>query len=72
MKLLFDQNLSRHLVQQVADQYPNSQHVFLLGLHEVADVIVWQYARDQDYVIVTKDADFSELSTVLGAPPKVV
>ncbi|MEO0648121.1 MAG: DUF5615 family PIN-like protein, partial [Cyanobacteria bacterium J06650_10] len=29
MKLLFDHNLSPRLVNQLAELYPNSQHVFL-------------------------------------------
>jgi Domain of unknown function (DUF5615) len=29
MKLLFDHNLSPRLVRNLADLYPNSQHVFL-------------------------------------------
>jgi predicted nuclease of predicted toxin-antitoxin system len=36
------------------------------------DEEIWRYARDQDYCIVTKDADFYDLSLVRGAPPKVI
>jgi hypothetical protein len=32
MKLLLDQSLSPRLVQRLADLYPDSSHVFLLGL----------------------------------------
>jgi predicted nuclease of predicted toxin-antitoxin system len=32
MKLLFDHNLSPRLVRNLADLYPNSQHVFLLEM----------------------------------------
>ncbi len=72
MKLLFDQNLSRHLVRRLADIYPNSNHILLLGLEQEPDAVVWQYARAHEYILVTKDADFSELSVVLGAPPKII
>ncbi|MBE9060587.1 DUF5615 family PIN-like protein [cf. Phormidesmis sp. LEGE 11477] len=34
MKLLFDHNLSPRLVMHLADRYPGSQHVFLLGMGE--------------------------------------
>ena len=30
------------------------------------------YARENDFVIVTKDADFSDRSALLGYPPKVI
>ena len=70
--LLFDQNLSPRLVERLADIYPNSTHVDTVGLAAVPDRDVWDYARQHDYIIVTKDADFSELSILLGFPPKVI
>ncbi len=36
------------------------------------DVEVWEYARQNGYLVVTKDADFGELSTLRGFPPKVI
>lgn len=36
------------------------------------DTIVWDYARDNDFIIVSKDADMHDLSLVLGNPPKVI
>jgi predicted nuclease of predicted toxin-antitoxin system len=70
--LLFDQNLSPYLVDRLADQYPGSVHVSTVGLGTALDKVVWEYARQYDYMIVTKDADFSELPLLLGFPPKVI
>ncbi len=72
MKLLFDHNLSPRLVERLADPYPQSSHVFLLGLDQALDSVVWHYAASHDYTIVTKDSDFSDLSVMLGFPPKVI
>jgi predicted nuclease of predicted toxin-antitoxin system len=72
MKLLFDHNLSPRLVDRLNDLYPNSNHLFNLGLDAVEDTIVWQYARDNKFIIVTKDSDFSELILLRGFPPKVI
>ncbi|MDP9315091.1 MAG: DUF5615 family PIN-like protein [Chloroflexota bacterium] len=72
MKLLFDQNLSPRLVNHLAADYPASAHVSMLGLDQALDVEVWTYARDHGFTIVTKDADFSDLTVLLGFPPKVV
>lgn len=72
MKLLFDQNLPPRLVSALSDIYPGSKHVFDLGLDQSADVEVWNHAGDHDFIIVSKDADFSDLSTLHGFPPKVV
>lgn len=72
MKLLFDQNLSPRLVQRLADVFPDSSHVFFLGLDQADDREVWEYAREHHFAIVSKDADFGEISTLRGVPPQVV
>jgi predicted nuclease of predicted toxin-antitoxin system len=43
-----------------------------LSLDRAADTVVWEYARAEGFLLVTKDADFSELSTLRGFPPKVI
>jgi predicted nuclease of predicted toxin-antitoxin system len=72
LKLLFDQNLSPKLVKRLADLFPGSSHVLSLGLDCADDAIIWEYARDHDFAIVTKDADFDLMGTVRGTPPKVI
>ena len=72
MKLLFDQNLSPRLVNRVADLFPNSNHVYLVGLDKADDREVRAYAQREGYLIVTKDADFSDLCLLLGFPPYVI
>jgi predicted nuclease of predicted toxin-antitoxin system len=72
MKLLFDQNLSPRLVDRLADIFPDSKHVYKLGLGNAPDDQVWSHARDNSYIVVTRDADFSELIALLGFPPKVI
>lgn len=46
MKLLFDQNLSRHLVSQFAVEFPNSRHVTDVGLDTATDREIWEYAGE--------------------------
>ena len=72
MKLLFDENVSPKLVGLLADAYPGSTHVRDAGLKGADDDLIWGYARDQGFVIVSKDDDFRHRSFVEGAPPKVV
>jgi predicted nuclease of predicted toxin-antitoxin system len=72
MKLLFDQNLSPRLVASLSGLYPGSNHVHLLHLDQVQDREVWEYARREGFLIVTKDADFSDLCVLLGFPPKII
>jgi len=72
MKLLFDHNLSPRLVRRLADLYPDTSHVFLVGLDRASDMAVWNYAQTNDYIIITKDSDFSDVSVLRGFPPKVI
>ena len=72
MKLLFDENLSPKLVVRLADIFPDSLHVRDVGLQAANDPAVWEYARDNDLVIVSKDADMHQRSFLFGAPPKIV
>lgn len=71
-KLLFDQNLSPKLVERLADLHPNSEHLELLNLGTADDALVWEYARRNGFIVVTKDADFADLSVLRGFPPKIV
>lgn len=72
MKLFFDHNLSPSLVNLLRDLYPDSTHVYTLGLDRVLDTEVWEYAKREGFLIVTKDADFSDLSLLRGFPPKII
>jgi predicted nuclease of predicted toxin-antitoxin system len=72
VKLLFDENLSHHLVDSLADCYPESRHARLVGLAREGDVAVWDYAATHGLIIVSKDSDFHQRSLLFGPPPKVV
>lgn len=72
MKLLFDQNLSRWLVDRFAMEFPDSAHVAEVKLDRATDEQIWRHARSHDFVIVSKDSDFRQLAFLHGPPPKVV
>ena len=72
MKLLFDQNLSRHLVGQLRDVFPESEHVTSLDLDAATDQEIWSYAGEHGHVIVSKDSDFRQLAFLHGPPPKAI
>lgn len=72
MKLLFDQNLSRKLVNRLADAFPGSSHVQFHKLAEKTDTEIWEFAKENDFCIITQDADFAERSRLYGSPPKVI
>lgn len=72
MKLLFDQNLSPRLAEQLGDLFPGSAHVQSLRLARSSDSRLWDFACQNEFVIVTKDGDFSDRSSLFGYPPKVI
>lgn len=49
----------------------NSLHVRDLD-DTLPDSEIWQYAIDNDYIIVTKDTDFSDRILLMAPPPRVV
>jgi predicted nuclease of predicted toxin-antitoxin system len=72
MKLLFDHNLSYKLVRRLADIFPDSTQTRLLGFGAEADSAIWQHAKDNGFVVVTLDKDFSDLALQRGVPPKII
>ena len=72
MKLLLDENLSRRIVPFLQDTYPGSTQIALLGMETASDLKVWHHARENDFIIVTKDSDFYDLSLLKGFPPRVI
>jgi predicted nuclease of predicted toxin-antitoxin system len=72
VKLLFDENLSPRLPGLLHVDFPGSSHAREVGLLGMADSHVWDYARDNAFVIVSKDNDFRQRSFLDGAPPKVI
>ena len=72
MKLLFDENLSHKLSRRLVDLFPDSIHVRDVGLKSSDDPLVWEYAQQNDFAIVSKDADMHDRSLLFGYPPKVI
>lgn len=72
VRLFFDENLARRLVQGLSDVFPGSVHVEDVLGRGVTDECIWTHALEAGFLIVTKDEDFQRLSVLRGAPPKVV
>jgi predicted nuclease of predicted toxin-antitoxin system len=72
LKLLLDENLSSRLTALIGDLYPGSRHVEDCELLNALDEEVWRFAAENEFAIVSKDSDFSDLSALHGSPPKVI
>lgn len=71
-KLLFDNNISHRVLARINPLFINSTHVMLEDLDEASDVEVWEFAKKNEYSIVTKDSDFNDLAILKGTPPKII
>jgi len=72
MKLLFDQNISFRLVKRIIDLFPDSKQVRELGLENSTDLEIFDFAKRNNYAIVTFDSDFCNLNIIRGCPPKII
>jgi predicted nuclease of predicted toxin-antitoxin system len=72
MKLLFDQNISFRIINRISDIFPDSKQVRELGLENSKDVQIFEFAKKNNYTIVTFDSDFCDLVTIRGFPPKII
>ena len=72
MKLLFDQNISFRITKKLNDIFPDCKHVSDCGLMDSEDPDIWEYARKNNYAIVTFDSDFYDISVINGHPPKII
>jgi len=72
-KLLIDANLSWRLVRLLNAEFPDITHISETALPEsVSDVIIWDYARQHGFSIVTNDDDFYLLAMAKNFPPKII
>ena len=57
---------------RLADIFLGSSHVQFHNLTEAEDSEIWEFAKAQDFCLVTQDVDFAERSRLYGSPPKVI
>ncbi len=72
MKLLLDENISARLIKTLVKDFPDSSHIDYLKMQGSTDTSIWDYAKQENYTIVSKDNDFRQRSFLFGAPPKVI
>ena len=73
MKLLLDANVLWRLTAHLQPYFKACFHVDFIGLPNPAkDIEIWNFALLNDFIIITNDEDFLNLSSTKGFPPKVV
>lgn len=72
MKLLLDENISHKLVNKLEEFFPGIKHILSFQLKSIDDKIIFQFAKENDFAIVTFDEDYFTLSVLHGFPPKII
>ncbi|MCX7176413.1 MAG: DUF5615 family PIN-like protein [Proteobacteria bacterium] len=73
MTLLVDNQLPLALARYLAANGWECTYVQDVGLEAAEDRTIWQYAKERDLTIITKDEDFQALANRQGSiPPQVV
>lgn len=72
MKFLFDQNISHRILSKLPEKFSDSTSIKKEGLINTSDKIIWDFAKKHDYIIGTQDADFNEINSLFGFPPKII
>ncbi len=72
MRFLFDQNISHRVLKLLPEEHTGSTTVKKEGLINAPDRQIWEYAKKSDFIIVTQDSDFNDLTSLFGFPPKII
>ena len=61
-----------HVVRPIHHKYEGAKQLRELGLENLDDKKIWDYARENQFSIVSFDSEFYELSNYFGHPPKII
>ena len=71
LRLIADENISWRLKKVLLDWDVLPSNEIKPGTR-LTDLMIWQFAKSNDYSILTFDEDFSELQNLNGFPPKII
>lgn len=71
MRLIADENISWRLKKLLPqwDILPSNE---IKRAKRLTDLMIWEYAKVNQYTILTFDEDFLELQNMLRYPPKII
>jgi len=74
VKLLLDANISWRSITPLKSIFEHIEHVDSISVlsHPAKDIEIWNYAKNENAIIITNDEDFYKLSVLKGFPPKIV
>ncbi len=72
MKLLLDENVSFRVLRSIISVFPGSIHVSKEGSNVKEDQEIFDFAKGNEFTILTFDEDFYDLQLLKGHPPKII
>ncbi|MEP6648052.1 MAG: DUF5615 family PIN-like protein [Saprospiraceae bacterium] len=69
---MFDQNISPRIIKHLSSVFPGAKHVRHVGLEDASDTVIFEFAKKNNFSVVTFDSDFVDLNVVRGFPPKII
>jgi len=73
MRILIDAQLSPRIAKWIIDNLDlEAVAIRELALRDSEDIEIFNFARNEDAIVLTKDRDFLELLSRFGPPPKVI
>jgi predicted nuclease of predicted toxin-antitoxin system len=72
VNFLVDAQLPPALARWIASQRFQATHVFDVGLQSADDPVIWERARSEDTVIISKDEDFVDRWLLSDNPVRLI
>lgn len=72
MKFLLDQNISRRVCAKISPVFGEVTSAIEQGLLNASDRVIWEFAKQHGYVLISQDKDHYDLSRLYGHPPKLI
>lgn len=71
LRLIADENISWRIKKLIPqwDILPSNE---IKPGERLGDFLIWKYAKENQYTILTFDEDFSELQNLYSFPPKII
>ncbi|MCE2711654.1 MAG: DUF5615 family PIN-like protein [Cryomorphaceae bacterium] len=71
--IILDAQLSQHLAKWLSEELSLDVYsVYFLGLSKESDRTIFEFAKERNAVVMTKDDDFMKLLHQFGPPPKII
>lgn len=70
--ILIDNNISYKIKSSLKSIGVSSLHVSDFNLSSASDFKIWDFAKSENYHLLTKDKDFVIIQNNYGFPPKII